>query len=74
MIFDPDKILNYFNNEIILLQIFLRVNIFPRLLYGFKYLRALNEIKKNKSYERKIIDYVNEARKSSAFYSHYPKR
>ena len=74
MIFNPDQLLNFFNARgSFITELLLRFNIFPSYIYGARYLLAMKKITEKKTYEKKLIDYVNKARKSSVFYSDYPE-
>lgn len=70
--FNPDSILNFINTKNNFINnILLKLNLFPSIVYGIKYLKAKKEIGLNKDYEFKLINYVNNAISSTKYYSQY---
>lgn len=72
--FTVDNFLNYFNSKsAFITSVLLKVNVFPKYFYGFKYLRAIKELQEDINYDSNLINYVNKAIDSTRFYSKYKK-
>lgn len=70
--FSVDQIIKYFlGKSIFLNKIILKLNIFPKKIYGLKYLRNLNLIDSEFDAEDRLVQYVNYAIQNSKFYSKF---